>query len=110
MAYFDSTCTWDDLVAQNAFSIERYALKVVQPLEDMGNHTYRVACTNQKLRRFGRIDFSHGFDHWWYLSHMDVHVPSEHQQEGRIYDGELHLFHFYSVSGTVAGVDNQVRY
>jgi hypothetical protein len=33
----------------------------------------------------------------WYLSHIDVHVPSEHTQEGKRYDAEIELFHFYSI-------------
>jgi hypothetical protein len=36
-------------------------------------------------------------------------VPSEHTQEGKRYDGELQMYHFYSVSGEEAGVNNEVR-
>lgn len=47
--------------------------------------------------RFGRIDYSKGFSDWWYLSHIDVRIPSEHTQEGRRYDAEIQLAHFYSI-------------
>ena len=109
MRYFDSTCTWDDLVAGNAFSIERHALSVVQPLEDLGNGTYQLACIPiGHERMFGRMDFSDGFSHWWYLSNMEIHVPSEHTQNGKMYDAEIHLNHFYSIAPH--GVDNEVRH
>lgn len=38
-----------------------------------------------------------GFSDWWYLSHTDIHVPSEHTQEGKRYDAEIQMYHFYSV-------------
>lgn len=109
MAYYDSTCSWSDLKKHNAFSIERHALKVTQPLEYIGNNTYQVACYEKKRGNvFGKIDFSKGFSQWWHLSHMDVHVPSEHFQEGKQYAGELQLHHFYSVSAEEAGVHNEM--
>ena len=47
---------------------------------------------------------SHRFSHdniiygnRWYLSHIDIHTPSEHTQEGKRYDAELQMHHFYSV-------------
>jgi len=61
------------------------------------------------FRSAGQIDFSKGFSQWWHLSHTDVHVPSEHTQEGRRYDGEIHLYHWYSVNADVAGTHNEVR-
>jgi carbonic anhydrase len=33
----------------------------------------------------------------WFLSHVDIHTPSEHSQEGKQYDAELQMHHFYSV-------------
>lgn len=54
------------------------------------------------------ICFQYYRSEWWHLSHIDVHVPSEHTQEGKRYDGELQMYHFYSVSGEVAGVNNEV--
>lgn len=107
MAYHDSTCDFDILQEAKAFTIERYALKIGQPVEDMGGDTYRLACHNGG-RRWGRIDFSKGFSQWWHLSHIDFHVPSEHTQQGQRYDGEIHLYHFYSVSAEEAGVHNEV--
>ena len=51
--------------------------------------------------------FTHMFR--WYLSHIDVHTPSEHSQEGKRYDGELQLQHFYSVNASMAkGVANEM--
>lgn len=46
---------------------------------------------------------------WWYLSHIDFHVPSEHTQEGKRYDAEIQMYHFYSVSDEQAGIGNEVR-
>ena len=88
MKYEDSTCSWDMLDAKNAFIIERHGLKMVQPI-DYGNGGYenmRLDCDDpDKGRLFGRIDFSKGFSEWWYLSHIDFKVPSEHTQEGKRY-------------------------
>jgi hypothetical protein len=113
MEYYDSTCTFNQLVAKNAFVIDRHALRIIQPLvEDKKKiHAYLLDCPQaiDGTRRFGRIDFARGFPHWWYLSHIDFHVPSEHTQEGKRYDGELHMYHFYSVSGEEAGINNEVR-
>jgi hypothetical protein len=113
MKYYDSSCSWDELKRLNAFSIERHALKVVQPVELVGgsSDTWRIMCADSdgEGRRFGRIDFSKGFSQWWHLSHLDLHVPSEHTQEGKRYAGEIQLHHFYSVSEEEAGVANQVR-
>lgn len=110
MAYYESSCSWSELVRLNAFSIERHALKVVQPVEDvLGNDDYRVMCDNGQGHKFGRIDFSKGYSQWWHLSHFDVHVPSEHTQEGHRFAGEIQLAHFYSMSEVDAGVANQVR-
>lgn len=44
----------------------------------------------------------------WFLSHIDIHTPSEHTQEGKTYDAELQLQHFYSVNASVAGVANEM--
>jgi hypothetical protein len=108
MAYYDSTCDWENLKALNAFSIERHALKVNQPIEQLASGDYRLACRNASGRRFGRIDFSKGFSEWWLMSHMDIHVPSEHTQEGKRYDGEIHLYHFYSIPGSQSSTNNEM--
>jgi len=107
MKYEDSYCTMDQLVAADAFTIERHALRISQPIEvydDVADDKdgvpdgVRLMCRIEgKGSRFGRIDYSKGFSDWWYLSHMDVHVPSEHTQEGKQYDAEIQLQHFYSV-------------
>lgn len=53
---------------------------------------------------------SQSFDYHcrWFLSHIDVHTPSEHTQEGKRYDAELQLQHFYSVNASTAGVANEM--
>lgn len=107
MAYHDSSCTFEELRKYDSFLVDRHALRIIQPIGLSQNGTYRVDCQNEG-RRWGRIDFSKGFSHWWHLSHTDFHVPSEHTQEGKRYDGEMHMYHFYSKTGREAGVDNEV--
>ena len=113
MAYHDSTCDFETLRDKKAFTIERHALKIVQPIEPTGNapNEYQLACQNATTgaRTWGKIDFSRGFSQWWHLSHIDFHVPSEHTQEGKQYSGELQMYHWYSVNATVAGIHNEVR-
>jgi len=96
MAYHDSSCTFDELMRYNAFTIERHALKITQPVVAADNgdpdQDYVNACRSDG-RRWGRIDFSKGFSQWWHLSHTDFHVPSEHTQEGKRYDAEIQV-HF----------------
>jgi hypothetical protein len=60
---------------------------------------YQLKCFLEgRGRLWGRIDFSKGFSKWWFLSHMDLKVPSEHVQEGKRYSAEVQLNHFYSAS------------
>jgi len=71
MSYFDSSCTWDQLVEHRAFSVERHALKITQPLTletepaddwQSSDDRYVNACRDEKSQRyFGKIDFSRGF-------------------------------------------------
>jgi len=107
MKYEDSFCSMEELVEQDQFTIERHGLRIGQPItvyKDMVNDTDGVA-DGVKLEcrvkgrgsKFGRIDFSKGFSDWWYLSHTDLHVPSEHTQEGKRYDAEIQMYHFYSI-------------
>jgi len=131
MKYEDASCTLDDLIDTESFTIERHGLRIAQPistyelgtaadLERRPHHFQneadlfpteqdpgvRLACARDRgpeeglVSRFGRIDFSKGFSHWWYLSHTDVHVPSEHTQDGQRYDAEIQLHHFYSINTT----------
>lgn len=59
--------------------------------------TVRIDCTVPgRGPRFGRLDYSKGFSKWWYLSHIDLKVPSEHYQDGKRYDAEIQIQHFYS--------------
>lgn len=43
-----------------------------------------------------------------HLSHIDVHVPGEHTQDGRKYDAEIQMKHFYSATAEEAGVNNEM--
>lgn len=98
MQYLDSSCTFDMLDEMDAFTIERHALKIKQPVEHLDDGTYRTACQVKGLGgKWGKIDFSRGFSQWWLLSHTDIHVPSEHTQQGKRYDGEIQLYHSYSI-------------
>ena len=110
MKYEDSSCTWEQLEGEKAFSIERHALKMSQPLEpgNDGEGSIKIGCNSGDGRRFGRIDFSKGFSDWWFLSHIDFKVPSEHTQEGKRYSAEVQMAHFYSITGEAAGVDNEM--
>lgn len=108
MKYHDSSCTFEELRKYDSFVVDRHALRIIQPISMSQNGTYRIDCHDDEGRRYGRIDFSKGYSQWWHLSHIDFHLPSEHTQEGKRYDGELHMYHFYSVSGEQAGVDNEV--
>jgi carbonic anhydrase len=112
MAYYDSTCSFEDLQAKKAFRIDRHALRIIQPMREVktvNGTTYELDCANENgTKRWGKVDFSRGFSNWWHLSHIDFHMPSEHTQEGKRYDAELQLYHFYSVTGKEAGVDNEM--
>jgi len=97
----------EELKNYDSFVVDRHALRIIQPITQTANGTYVNACRDNG-RRWGRIDFSKGFSHWWHLSHIDFHVPSEHTQEGKRYDGELQMYHFYSKDGDEVGVHNEM--
>ncbi|KAL3922274.1 MAG: hypothetical protein SGILL_002293, partial [Bacillariaceae sp.] len=116
--YEDSFCSWDQLIDADAFTIERHGLRISQPItvyDDFNDDTDGVR-DGVKLdcripgrgSRFGRIDYSKGFSQWWHLSHIDIHTPSEHTQDGVRYDAEIQLQHFYSVTADEAGVNNEM--
>jgi hypothetical protein len=100
MKYEDGSCTWDQL--ESSFTIERHSLKLAQPIEygaGFGDvYGFRIACEERSgaARRFARIDFSWGFNFWWFLSHIDIKVPSEHTQNGKRYAAEVQMGHFFS--------------
>ena len=97
------------MIAADSFTIERHALRIRQPITVTADDVAEINCSIEgKGSRFGRIDFSKGFSQYWYLSHIDIHTPSEHTQDGKRYDAELQLHHFYSVSGAEAGIDNEL--
>uniref|UniRef100_A0A7S1UQX8 carbonic anhydrase n=1 Tax=Grammatophora oceanica TaxID=210454 RepID=A0A7S1UQX8_9STRA len=111
MKYEDSSCSWQQLAEENAFTIEPHALKITQPLERVADNSIRLRCPQDGGRKWGRIDFSKGFSQWWLLSHIDFKVPSEHSQEGKFYSGEIQMAHFYSVQGNEAGSpDNEMAH
>lgn len=70
MKYEDSFCTMDQLEDANAFTIERHALRISQPIEVYANVAddtdgipdgVRLKCRKPgRGSRFGRIDFSKG--------------------------------------------------
>eukprot|EP00537_Pseudo-nitzschia_pungens_P014485 CAMPEP_0172397898 /NCGR_PEP_ID=MMETSP1061-20121228/33405_1 /TAXON_ID=37318 /ORGANISM="Pseudo-nitzschia pungens, Strain cf. pungens" /LENGTH=576 /DNA_ID=CAMNT_0013130229 /DNA_START=72 /DNA_END=1802 /DNA_ORIENTATION=+ len=118
MKYEDSYCNMEQLIAADAFTIERHALRISQPIDVYDDFSedldgvpdgVRLQCRKPgRGSRFGRIDFSKGFSQWWHLSHTDIHTPSEHTQDGKRYDAEIQLHHFYSVTAEEAGVNNEV--
>jgi len=98
MKYEDSSCTWDQI--EDSFTIERHTLKLNQPVEygDQYSDGYRLNCpSSPRGRRFGRVDFSWGFNFWFYLNFMDIKIPSEHTQNGKRYTAEVQHAHFFSV-------------
>lgn len=126
MKYEDATCTMDHLIDNEAFTIERHGLRITQPISIVDNsgglqprvEDGRIVGDRDIVSldcqvpgrgpRFGRLDYSKGFSQWWYLSHVDIHVPSEHYQEGFQYDAEIQLYHFYSATARQAGVNNEM--
>lgn len=100
MAYEDRTCTWDHIINNpntpdpNNFRIRRHALQILQPIDENGE----LQCVRRDGQNsFPRLDYSKGFPNWWHLSHTEITVPSEHFQEGKQYDAEVHLSHFYEI-------------
>jgi hypothetical protein len=97
MSYYDSGCTFDDIRNNNGFSIERHSLKITQPMSNDDNDG-RVRNLKCSKNVYGTLDYAKGYSNWFYLSHIDFKVPSEHAQNGIKYDGEIQLHHFFSVS------------
>jgi hypothetical protein len=103
MAYKDDTCAWKDMVDE--FSIERHGLRLSVPIESNGEISCVENRNGQDVRRFPRLDYSKGFPDWWWLQSTDISVPSHHTQEGKRYDAEVTLKHFYEIEHD----KNQVR-
>jgi hypothetical protein len=101
MRYEDGTCVWSDYLDQ--FRIERHALEVSTPTLSDGDIDCVNATTN--IRAFPRLDYSKGFPDWWWYDHTSISLPSSHTQEGKQYDAEVILAHFYEIEHP----KNQVR-
>jgi hypothetical protein len=97
--YERGTCDWYDF--QDQFKIMRHALRFSVPLLTNGD----VDCEKDGQRAYPRTDYSKGFPNWWWLDHVDIQVPSSHVQEGKRYDAEVILAHFYEFGHS----KNQVR-
>lgn len=79
-----------------SFRINRHGLQILTPIDE---NTGELQCQGFTTgRQFPRLDYPNGFKSWWYLSHTDITVPSEHTQAGKRYAAEVHLAHFYSVA------------
>jgi hypothetical protein len=92
MQYKDDSCTWDDMKDQ--FTIARHALQIHIPQLENGD----IACEQNGVRRYPRLDYSKGFPDWWWMQRMDIMVPSQHVQEGNRYAAEVTLAHFYEIA------------
>jgi hypothetical protein len=103
MQHKPDSCSWEDMVNKNTFEIMRHSLRINIPTTPDGE----VDCIRPTdgERRWPRLDYSKGFPNWWWMSHMDLSVPSQHFQEGKRYAAELTLAHFYEI----AHHKNQVR-
>jgi hypothetical protein len=100
MQYRDGACEWAQY--SQHFEIARDGLKIHRPITSNGD----VDCLDEfGERRFPRLDYSKGFPDWWFLDHTSINVPSQHTQEGKRYDAELNLAHFYQIEHE----KNQVR-
>ena len=86
---------------KDQFTINRHALQMHIPQLPNGD----IDCIEDGQRRYAKADFSKGFPDWFYFQRMDIHVPSQHTQDGTRYAGELVLAHFYEQQH----VKNQVR-
>ncbi|KAL3911852.1 MAG: hypothetical protein SGILL_007121 [Bacillariaceae sp.] len=101
---------------RDAFTIERHALRTSYPIYLSQNaaeardgdiddgwvvsqeNTVHLDCPIEgRGPRFPRMDYSKGFSDWFYLSHVDIHVPSEHTQNGMRFDAEVQMQHFYTL-------------
>jgi len=104
MAYYDGSCTWEDITNnklgaehENNFFIRRHALQVMMPLDTKGN----LKCTpgerigDNPGPLFPKLDYSKGFPEYWFLSHLESKTPSEWVQEGVKYDAEITMSQFY---------------
>jgi hypothetical protein len=110
MQYHDSSCTFDMLDDMDAFTIERHGLRISQPFEQLDDGTYRIACRVSGVGgRTGKIDFSRFTSEWWNLAHTEIHVPSEHTQNGKRYDAEIEMAHFYAVATQGDGDGDHTR-
>jgi hypothetical protein len=62
MKYEDSFCWLDQLIASDAFTVERHALQITQPIMIFENDNIWIDCNKEGVGcKFGWIDFSKGF-------------------------------------------------
>jgi hypothetical protein len=104
MEYRPDTCTWDDMKTQ--LTIERHALQIHVPQLPNGD----IDCFRWDKRRYPRIDYSKGFPDWWWMQRTDIHVPSNHIQEGTRYAAEVVLAHFYEIKHQKNQVSSRSRF
>lgn len=90
MQFKDGTCDWEDV--EDQFVITRHGLQHKIPVKSNGD----IGCkANNGERRWPKLDYSKGFQDWWFLSQTELSVPSEHVQHGKRYAAEVVLSHFY---------------
>lgn len=105
MEFHDGSCSFDNLVQKDTFSIERHALRSGQPITRNAQGEYVLDCPGG---RWAQLDYARGFPQWWLLSHWDLKLPSEHVQNGKRYDGEIQLHQFYQIPPRPGVVTNEM--
>jgi hypothetical protein len=88
----EDTCTFEDL--KDGFTIDRDALRLELPQLPDG----QIGCADQLGQRvYPRLDYSKGFQKWWFMQRLKIMTPSAHTQEGVRYAAEVILEHFYEI-------------
>jgi hypothetical protein len=84
--YEEGYCDQERLREMDAFTVERFALRIAQPIEvDEQTDEVSISCpgrtgnTHEVKGRFPRLDFPKGFSNLWFLSHIDFKVPSKYK-------------------------------
>jgi hypothetical protein len=95
----DDTCTFDDI--KGHFTVARHALQINIPQKSNGE----IDCNEGGQRIYPRLDYSKGFQNWWWMQRIDIIAPSNHVQQNTKYAAEVVLAHFYEIEH----YKNQVR-